>query len=174
MANITIRLLLRANRGRGKGSGLHKPWTHVRDTWFDLWERPSCWMALSADQGSSIVRCTLRRWFGTSAEACREIPVEAASETMATSFLPLMKSAAGAKQRFLVKYKTHLGGAILSYPWSLRLVLLFHHCKNATFPFLKGPGTDIHSARHNSWRAQCVNIFLSLVRSMSKNVFSSY
>jgi hypothetical protein len=29
-----------------------------------------------------------RRWFLATAEACREMPVEAASETIATSFLP--------------------------------------------------------------------------------------
>ena len=51
-------------------------------------------MALSALQGSSTVRCTLRRWFITSEEAWREIPVEAASDTMATSFLPFMNRAA--------------------------------------------------------------------------------
>lgn len=32
-------------------------------TWFDLWERPNCWMAFSALQGSSKVRWTLWRWF---------------------------------------------------------------------------------------------------------------
>lgn len=69
-------------------------WEEARVTWFDLWERPSCCMALSADQGSSMVRWTRLRWLATSAEACRDMPVDAASETMATSFLPFMKRAA--------------------------------------------------------------------------------
>ncbi len=30
-------------------------------TWLERWERPNCWMALSADQGSSSVRWHLRR-----------------------------------------------------------------------------------------------------------------
>lgn len=34
-------------------------------TWLLLCERPNCWMALSALQGSSSVRCTRRRWFAT-------------------------------------------------------------------------------------------------------------
>ena len=34
-------------------------------TWLERWERPNCWMALSADQGSSSVRWHLRRWLGT-------------------------------------------------------------------------------------------------------------
>ena len=63
-------------------------------TWLDRWDLPSCWMALSADQGSSMVRCTLRRWFLASLLACREMPVLAASDTMATSFWPRMKAAA--------------------------------------------------------------------------------
>ena len=58
------------------------------ETWLERWLRPSCWMALSADQGSSMVRWTRRRWLATAAEAWSEMPVEAASETMATSFLP--------------------------------------------------------------------------------------
>lgn len=32
-------------------------------TWLDRCERPSCWIALSALQGSSMVQCTRRRWF---------------------------------------------------------------------------------------------------------------
>ena len=66
----------------------------MQGTWLERWERPSCWMALSADQGSSMVTCTLRRWFLTSLLACRLMPVLAASDTMATSFSPRMKAAA--------------------------------------------------------------------------------
>lgn len=60
----------------------------LRPTWLARWLLPSCWMALSADQGSSMVRCARRRRFFTAAEACREMPVEAASDTMATSLEP--------------------------------------------------------------------------------------
>jgi hypothetical protein len=35
---------------------------HSQPTWLARWERPNCWMALSALQGSSSVRCTRRRW----------------------------------------------------------------------------------------------------------------
>ena len=62
-------------------------------TWLERWDLPSCWMALSADQGSSMVRCTRLRWLATAAEACREMPVLAASDTIATSFSPLMNAA---------------------------------------------------------------------------------
>ena len=62
-------------------------------TWLERWDLPSCWMALSADQGSSMVRCTRLRWLTAAAEACREMPVLAASDTMATSFSPLMNAA---------------------------------------------------------------------------------
>jgi len=34
-------------------------------TWLDLCDRPSCWIALSALHGSSMVRCILRLWFAT-------------------------------------------------------------------------------------------------------------
>ena len=34
----------------------------IQQTWFERWERPSCCTALSADQGSSRVMCTRRRW----------------------------------------------------------------------------------------------------------------
>lgn len=60
--------------------------------WLDRWDRPSCWIALSADHGSSIVKWILLLLFFTSAEACKEIPVDAASETMATSFAPFMNA----------------------------------------------------------------------------------
>lgn len=40
-----------------------------------------------------MVRCTRLRWLATAAEACREMPVLAASDTMATSFSPLMNAA---------------------------------------------------------------------------------
>ena len=56
--------------------------------WLLRWLRPSCWIALSALQGSSIVMWHRRRWLATAAEACRLMPVEAASETMATSLRP--------------------------------------------------------------------------------------
>jgi hypothetical protein len=41
-------------------------------TWFERCERPNCWMARSADQGSSSVRWHRRRWLGTlrAAAAC--------------------------------------------------------------------------------------------------------
>ena len=45
-----------------------------------------------------MVRCTRRRWLATAAEACSEMPVLAASETIATSFSPLM-NAAGDKRK---------------------------------------------------------------------------
>lgn len=35
------------------------------DVWLERCERPNCWMALSADQGSSSVRWHRRRWFST-------------------------------------------------------------------------------------------------------------
>ena len=41
-------------------------------TWLERWDLPSCWMALSADQGSSMVRCTRLCWLAAAAEACRE------------------------------------------------------------------------------------------------------
>ncbi len=63
-------------------------------TWLDLWLRPSCWMALSALQGSSHVKCTRRLWFAASALACSEMPVLAASDTIATTFCPFMNAAA--------------------------------------------------------------------------------
>ena len=51
-------------------------------------------MALSALQGSSQVKWTRRRRFSASALACREMPVLAASDTIATSLSPFMKAAA--------------------------------------------------------------------------------
>ena len=42
-----------------------------------------------------MVRCMRRRWFLATAEACREMPVEAASETIATSFLPCRTGGGG-------------------------------------------------------------------------------
>lgn len=45
-------------------------------------------LTLSALQGSSMVMCTRRRLLGTTDEACREMPVLAASLTMATSLRP--------------------------------------------------------------------------------------
>ena len=54
-------------------------------------------MALSADHGSSMVRCTRLRWLTTAAKACKEMPVLAASDTMATISSPLMKAAATAQ-----------------------------------------------------------------------------
>jgi hypothetical protein len=62
------------------------------DTWLLRWLRPSCWMALSALQGSSMVMWTRRRLLGAVALACREMPVEAASLMMATSLDPDMKA----------------------------------------------------------------------------------
>lgn len=46
------------------------------------------WMARSADQGSSSVRCRRRLWLAQRRSACSEMPAEAASEMMATSFWP--------------------------------------------------------------------------------------
>ena len=63
-------------------------------TWLERWLRPSCWMALSALQGSSQVKWTRRARLSASALACREMPVLAASDTMATSLSPFMKAAA--------------------------------------------------------------------------------
>lgn len=40
-----------------------------------------------------MVRCTRLRWLATAAEACSEMPVLAASDTIATSFSPLMNAA---------------------------------------------------------------------------------
>ena len=42
-------------------AGLLGPFMCVAPTWFDLWLRPSCWMALSALHGSSQVKWTRRR-----------------------------------------------------------------------------------------------------------------
>ena len=55
--------------------------------------RPSCWIALSALQGSSIVTCTRRRWFPAPRHACREMPVDAASLITATSLSPRLNAA---------------------------------------------------------------------------------
>lgn len=41
------------------------PTTNSRRTWLLRWERPNCWMALSADQGSSRVMWQRRRLFFT-------------------------------------------------------------------------------------------------------------
>lgn len=51
--------------------------------------------ALSADHGSSMVRWMRRRLLAASADACRLMPVLAASDTIATSFSPRMNAAAG-------------------------------------------------------------------------------
>mmetsp|Transcript_7569 Transcript_7569/g.23809 ORF Transcript_7569/g.23809 Transcript_7569/m.23809 type:complete len:295 (+) Transcript_7569:1373-2257(+) len=64
------------------------------EAWFDRCDRPNCWIALSADHGSSSVMCTRRRRFVTRAwfSAWSEIPDDAASEIIATSFRPLWNS----------------------------------------------------------------------------------
>mmetsp|Transcript_33641 Transcript_33641/g.101572 ORF Transcript_33641/g.101572 Transcript_33641/m.101572 type:complete len:282 (-) Transcript_33641:211-1056(-) len=62
------------------------------DDWFDRCDRPNCWIALSADHGSSSVMCTRRRWFPTTRLACNEIPADAASEMMATNFRPSLNA----------------------------------------------------------------------------------
>ena len=54
-------------------------------TWLERWLRPHCWMHWSADHGSSSVMCTRLRWLGTRRSAWSEIPLDAASEMMATS-----------------------------------------------------------------------------------------
>ena len=51
---------------------------------------------LSALQGSSMVRWMRRRWLAASADACRLMPVLAASDTIATSFSPRINAAARA------------------------------------------------------------------------------
>ena len=56
---------------------------------------------LSALQGSSMVRWTRRRRLAASADACRLMPVLAASDTIATSFSPRMKAAARAHSQQL-------------------------------------------------------------------------
>ena len=61
-------------------------------TWLERWVRPSCWIALSADHGSSIVKWRRRRRFLAECAAWREMPVEAASLITATFFLPSMKN----------------------------------------------------------------------------------
>ena len=54
--------------------------------------RPVCWVRVSEDQGGSRVMCTrLRRFKARPRSACREMPLEAALEMMATSLLPLWK-----------------------------------------------------------------------------------
>jgi len=53
------------------------------EDWFDRWERPSCWTALSADHGNSRVMCRRRRWLTARLSACNETPVLAASDMMA-------------------------------------------------------------------------------------------
>mmetsp|Transcript_42121 Transcript_42121/g.80583 ORF Transcript_42121/g.80583 Transcript_42121/m.80583 type:complete len:388 (+) Transcript_42121:1225-2388(+) len=61
------------------------------DTWLLRWERPNCWMALSADHGSSNVMCSRRRWFAARLSACKLMPVDAASEIIATNLSPFWK-----------------------------------------------------------------------------------
>ena len=57
-----------------------------------LWDRPNCWMALSALQGSSRVRWHRLLWLPTLLSACRLMPTEAASLMMAMCFRPAMKA----------------------------------------------------------------------------------
>ena len=59
--------------------------------WFERWLLPICCTAWSAAQGSCKVMCTRLRWLATRRSACREMPALAASEMMATSFLPSWK-----------------------------------------------------------------------------------
>ena len=51
---------------------------------------PNCWIVFSADQGSSNVMCTLRRWFLTRRSAWREMPALLASLIIATNLSPLL------------------------------------------------------------------------------------
>lgn len=48
-------------------------------------------MALSADHGSSNVMCSRRRWFAARLSACKLMPVDAASEIIATNLSPFWK-----------------------------------------------------------------------------------
>lgn len=43
--------------------------------WFDRCDLPSCWTALSALHGNSIVTWTRRHWLAARRSACNEIPV---------------------------------------------------------------------------------------------------
>lgn len=61
-------------------------------TWFARCVLPSCCTVLSADHPSSSVMCALRSWLSTLRSACREMPVEAASEMMQTRFWPDWKA----------------------------------------------------------------------------------
>ena len=44
--------------------------------WFDRCDLPSCWTALSALQGNSMVTWTRRHWLTARRSACNEIPVQ--------------------------------------------------------------------------------------------------
>mmetsp|Transcript_45285 Transcript_45285/g.92434 ORF Transcript_45285/g.92434 Transcript_45285/m.92434 type:complete len:288 (+) Transcript_45285:1918-2781(+) len=83
--------------------------------WFDRWLRPICCTALSALHGSSRVMWTRWRWFFTRRSAWSEMPVEAASLMMATSFSPAMNrffsvmlSASVAPASFALSVRLHL------------------------------------------------------------------
>mmetsp|Transcript_13036 Transcript_13036/g.44557 ORF Transcript_13036/g.44557 Transcript_13036/m.44557 type:complete len:225 (-) Transcript_13036:686-1360(-) len=70
------------------------------EDWFDRWDRPSCWMDLSADQANSNVMWTRRRpAAGEPRAAWSDTPVDAASEMIATCFRPSMKALRSATLR---------------------------------------------------------------------------
>ena len=60
--------------------------------WFERCVRPNCCSILSADQASSSVMCSRWRVFAKRGSAWREMPDEAASEMIATRFVPPMKA----------------------------------------------------------------------------------
>jgi hypothetical protein len=45
------------------------------EAWLERWLRPNCWMALSADHGSSSVMWHRRRRLPARRSACRLMPV---------------------------------------------------------------------------------------------------
>jgi len=91
---LSRRLTTAAQKRRSPPRGDTRSLYSGAETWFDRWDRPICWIVLSADQGSSSVMWTRRRWFLTRAafSAWSEMPDDAASEMMATSLRPAWNS----------------------------------------------------------------------------------
>ena len=90
-SDSNLRATAEANRFSPPTEEMRNLYSGAED-WFDRCVRPSCWMALSADQGNSSVMWTRRRWFATLLSACNEIPADAASEIIATCFSPPLKA----------------------------------------------------------------------------------